>query len=281
MESRVKQVMSSTLTPAQRTSSVDISSSISEVQFSKITCMQVHSTLAQDNFFFCQVWYKVLKSYCHCCPGRFIHAILQPILSKLKEGTSHNDGVDNSDTRFVLVDQSYKSSLFFFFLLSTHLGIIFHFSIDNREPDFAGGRPAMASKTCGSPQAKRCKQEEQELQFLLVKSKDGQRCPFVDLGEKTQKWWTNRCPFFHNVLFTNIRSLHQEQKFPPVQVIEGWEEDDVHRGEGQRISRQTREEHFCRGKCVFGFLNLQCEVRSHFSSVLLFSVTVYLNCVHP
>lgn len=52
MESRVKQVMSSTLTPAQRTSSVDISSSISEVQFSKITCMQVRSTLAQDNFFF-------------------------------------------------------------------------------------------------------------------------------------------------------------------------------------------------------------------------------------
>lgn len=81
-------------------------------------------------------------------------------------------------------------------MLSTHLGIIFHFSIDNREPDFAGGRPAMASETCGSPQAKRCKREEQELQFLLVKSKDGQRCPFVDLGKKTQKWWTHRCPFF-------------------------------------------------------------------------------------
>lgn len=42
----------------------------------------------------------------------------------------------------------------------------------------------MASETCGSPQAKRRKQEEQDLQFLLVKSKDGQHCLFVDLGKK-------------------------------------------------------------------------------------------------
>lgn len=44
--------------------------------------------------------------------------------------------------------------------------------------------PAVASETCGSPQAKMRKQEEQDLQFLLVKSKDDQYCLFVDLGKK-------------------------------------------------------------------------------------------------
>lgn len=84
------------------------------------------------------------------------------------------------------------------------------------------------------------------------------------LVRKTQKLFTNMCPFSQYVIYKN-RSLYQEQKFPPLQVIEGWEKDCVHRGRGQHISCQAREEHFWRGKCVFGFLNLQCEVRLHFN----------------
>lgn len=197
-----------------KTSDVLNLDSSTEDKFSRHLIFNLKSAVFKDNLhagtfhvgsrqlFFCQVWYKVLKSYCHCCLGRFIHAILQPVLSKLKAGTSHNDGVDNSDTRFVLVDQSYNSLLFWVFLLSTHLGIFFfHFSIDNREPDFSGGKPVMATETCGSPQAKRCKREEQDLQFLLVKSKDGQHCLFVDLGKKTQKWLTNLCLFSQYVIY--------------------------------------------------------------------------------
>uniref|UniRef100_H3DL21 DNA-directed primase/polymerase protein n=1 Tax=Tetraodon nigroviridis TaxID=99883 RepID=H3DL21_TETNG len=80
--------------------------------------------------------------------GRFIHAILQPILNTLKAGRSHPGAADNGDTRN-----------------------------DSRAPDSCGGVPG----TCGSPQAKRRKPEEHDLRFLLVKGKDGQRCLFVDL----------------------------------------------------------------------------------------------------
>ncbi|TNM85901.1 hypothetical protein fugu_008172 [Takifugu bimaculatus] len=86
--------------------------------------------------------------------GRFIHAILQPILSTLKGGRSHNSGVNSSEI--------------------------------SRAPDISGGKPAKTSESCGSPPTKRHKQEERDLGFLLVKNKDGQDCLFVDLGVYTK-----------------------------------------------------------------------------------------------
>lgn len=94
MESHVPPATSWTLTPVQRRSSVGISSSISKMQFSKTTYMWVRSMLSKGNF-----WWHVLKSYSLCCLGRFIHAILQPILSTLKGGRSHNSGVNSSEMR--------------------------------------------------------------------------------------------------------------------------------------------------------------------------------------
>lgn len=107
------------------------------------------------------------------------------------------------------------------------------------------------------------------------RAKTGSAASLLILVRKTHKWFTHLCHFSPYLIYTT-RSLHQEQEFPPVQVVEGWEEDGVHRGGGQRVSRRTREGRFCRGERVFGFLNLQCEVRSHFFQVPLFwSVTCF------
>lgn len=96
MESHLPPATSWTLTPVQRRSSVGISSSISKMPFSKTTYTWVRSVLSKGNF----LWRVVLKSYSLCCLGRFIHAILQPILSTLKGGRSHDSGVNSSEMRF-------------------------------------------------------------------------------------------------------------------------------------------------------------------------------------
>lgn len=83
MGSSAPQSMSSISTPAQRKSSADISSLISKVQFSKTTYMWVCSMLCGGDIS-CSSWHMV--TYLFWCLGRFIHAILQPILSTLKSG---------------------------------------------------------------------------------------------------------------------------------------------------------------------------------------------------
>ncbi|XP_041838937.1 DNA-directed primase/polymerase protein [Melanotaenia boesemani] len=90
--------------------------------------------------------------------GRFIHAILQPILNKAKSG-SHLDKGRNS------LAESNETS-------GTHVD--------------AERKPAIADMKAESPQTKRRKQEERDLSFLLVKNKDGQDSFFVDLGVYTK-----------------------------------------------------------------------------------------------
>lgn len=107
MESHLPSATSWTLTPVQRRSSVGISSSISTMQFSKTTYIWVRSVLSKGNF----LWHVVLKSYSLCGLGRFIHGILQPILSTLKGGRSHNSGVNSSEMRFGLVFRSVLSNI--------------------------------------------------------------------------------------------------------------------------------------------------------------------------
>ncbi|XP_038569242.1 DNA-directed primase/polymerase protein isoform X1 [Micropterus salmoides] len=90
--------------------------------------------------------------------GRFIHAILQPVLSTPKNGSVLNVGMnsvaENSETR------------------RTHA--------------VSEGKPAQAGEMAESSQTKRRKQEERDLRFLKVKNKDGQDCLFVDLGVYTK-----------------------------------------------------------------------------------------------
>ncbi|XP_040891408.1 DNA-directed primase/polymerase protein isoform X2 [Toxotes jaculatrix] len=81
--------------------------------------------------------------------GRFIHAVLQPILSN--SGSFLEAVAENSETW-------------------THVAV----------PE---GR---ATKAGESPQTKRPKQEETDLGFLKVKNKDGQDCLLVDLGVYTK-----------------------------------------------------------------------------------------------
>ncbi|XP_051242264.1 DNA-directed primase/polymerase protein isoform X2 [Dicentrarchus labrax] len=87
--------------------------------------------------------------------GRFIHAILQPVLSK--SGSSPDVGMnsleENGETR-------------------THA--------------VSGGKSAKAGEVPESPQTKKRKLEERDLGFLLVKNKDGQDSLFVDLGVYTK-----------------------------------------------------------------------------------------------
>lgn len=91
------------------------------------------------------------------------------------------------------LDQSNKT----LFLCYQHLGIInFNVWNDSRVSDISGGKPAKTSETCGSPQTKRRKQEEEDLQFLLVKNKDGQDCLFVDLGKRNTAMIPFSVPFF-------------------------------------------------------------------------------------
>ncbi|XP_041641649.1 DNA-directed primase/polymerase protein [Cheilinus undulatus] len=90
--------------------------------------------------------------------GRFIHAILQPVLSTPKRVSFLNAGTDselpNGKTRQERAISQEKSS---------------------KEGELAE-----------SPETKRRKKEETDLGFLQVKNKDGQDCLFVDLGVYTK-----------------------------------------------------------------------------------------------
>ncbi|XP_035855937.1 DNA-directed primase/polymerase protein isoform X1 [Sander lucioperca] len=88
--------------------------------------------------------------------GRFVHAILHPVLSTPNGGLAVgiNSVAENSETR------------------GTHA--------------VSEETPAKADEMAESPQAKRRKQEERDLRFLQVKNKDGQVCLFVDLGVYTK-----------------------------------------------------------------------------------------------
>lgn len=178
MESQLPPATSWTLTPVQKRSSVGISSSILKMQFSKTTYMRVRSMLSKGNF----LWHVVLKSYSLCCLGRFIRAILQPILSTLKSGWSHNSGVNSSE----------------------------------------------------SPPTKRCKQDERDLRFLLVKNKDGQDCLFVDLGKRNTEMIR-----FSLLVFTLCHL--QKQEFTPRTEISGCtSRRRLGRGPRSRWQRTTR-----------------------------------------
>ncbi|XP_029287277.1 DNA-directed primase/polymerase protein isoform X2 [Cottoperca gobio] len=87
--------------------------------------------------------------------GRFIHAILQSVLSTPTSclNVGMNSVAENSETRTQTVSE---------------------------------GTPATPEEMVESPQAKRRKQEEKDLRFLQVKNKDGQHCLFVDLGVYTK-----------------------------------------------------------------------------------------------
>ncbi|XP_068177139.1 DNA-directed primase/polymerase protein isoform X2 [Antennarius striatus] len=89
--------------------------------------------------------------------GRFIHAILQPVLSASKSGSGLNVVVDlnkgNNETR------SESSSV---------------------------EETAKSSEMDEILKTKRRKLEEQDLSFLQVKNKDGKDCLFVDLGVYTK-----------------------------------------------------------------------------------------------
>ncbi|XP_023274216.1 DNA-directed primase/polymerase protein [Seriola lalandi dorsalis] len=90
--------------------------------------------------------------------GRFINAVLKPVLSKTKNGSCLDAGMnsvaENSETR--------------------------------RTPAAPEGKAAATGEVAQTPQTKRRKQEETDLNFLKVKNKDGQDCLFVDLGVYTK-----------------------------------------------------------------------------------------------
>lgn len=266
LESHVPPATSWTLTRAQRRSSVDTSSSISKMQFLKTTYTWVRFKMATfffPFFFLVPFWYEALKQYCLRHLGRFVHAILQPILSTLKGGRPHNGGVDDGDAWFVFVDQSYKPSLF---LRHQHLGVsFFYFWNDSRGCDVPGGSPAEPSETRGSPQAKRRKEEEeQDLRFLLVKNKDGQDSLFVDLGKRNaDTTFPHRavCLFvFFTVLFTKTGVYTKNRNFRLYKSSKAGKrtvftvaEDNTFHGQPGKV---------CWGKRVSGFLSLQRQVRS-------------------
>nr|XP_040042200.1 DNA-directed primase/polymerase protein [Gasterosteus aculeatus aculeatus]XP_040042201.1 DNA-directed primase/polymerase protein [Gasterosteus aculeatus aculeatus] len=85
--------------------------------------------------------------------GRFVHAILQPVRSAPKScpDVGMRSEAENSETRTV-----------------------------------SEGTPAEAGEMEESPQAKRRRQEETDLDFLRVKTKDGRDSLFVDLGVYTK-----------------------------------------------------------------------------------------------
>ncbi|CAJ1052347.1 DNA-directed primase/polymerase protein [Xyrichtys novacula] len=86
--------------------------------------------------------------------GRFIHAILQPVLSPPKSSgllnAGMNSGAENGEIRV-------------------------HDVPEEKSDELAEG-----------PQKKKCKKDEADLSFLRVKNKDGQDCLFVDLGVYTK-----------------------------------------------------------------------------------------------
>ncbi|CAN9510349.1 unnamed protein product [Ophioblennius macclurei] len=88
--------------------------------------------------------------------GRFIHAILKPVLNKDKSGSDLDRGM-NSEAENTAGGGRH--------------------AVPERKPAEAGGMT-------DSPRMKRRKQED--LSFLQVKNKDGQDCLFVDLGVYTK-----------------------------------------------------------------------------------------------
>uniref|UniRef100_UPI003AAA5D69 DNA-directed primase/polymerase protein n=1 Tax=Centroberyx gerrardi TaxID=166262 RepID=UPI003AAA5D69 len=90
--------------------------------------------------------------------GRFIHAILQPVLSSPRRGSHMDADVDSA------AEDSGK----------------------RRTHAIPMERPAEEGGTADNLQAKRRRQEERDLSFLLVKNKEGQESLFVDLGVYTK-----------------------------------------------------------------------------------------------
>ncbi|XP_059196932.1 DNA-directed primase/polymerase protein [Centropristis striata] len=88
--------------------------------------------------------------------GRFIHAILQPVLSTAKSGLNvgMTSAAENNETCPKRGDSE--------------------------------GMPTQADEMSESPRAKKRKQERKDLRFLQVKNKDGQDGLFVDLGVYTK-----------------------------------------------------------------------------------------------
>ncbi|XP_022064200.2 DNA-directed primase/polymerase protein [Acanthochromis polyacanthus] len=90
--------------------------------------------------------------------GRFIHAILQPVLNKARGGSCVNTGIN---------------------LVAEHKDLGGTHAISE-------GKPGEAGRMTGSPQTKRRRQEERDLSFLWVKNKDCKDGLFVDLGVYTK-----------------------------------------------------------------------------------------------
>lgn len=136
--------------------------------------------------------------------GRFIHAVLQPVLETPKSGSYMNVGMnavaENSETRFVFQTCIHINILFNFYATIT-LCIFFQWGTDSRTHAVSERKPAKAGEVAESPQTKRRKQEERDLAFLQVKNKDGQDSLFVDLGKRNNKLLV--CPFY-----PYIRHMH-------------------------------------------------------------------------
>lgn len=165
--------------------------------------------------------------------GSFIHAILQPILGTLKAGRSHNGEVHNSDTWFVFVDQSYTTLMF---LCYQHIcGLFFISEMTAEHLIFLEANQRWHQRHVGVHRPRGASRRSKTCSSSWWRARMASTVCLLILVRKTQKWFTNLCHFSQYVIYKN-RSLHQEQKFPPVQVIEGWEEDRVHCGRGQHIS---------------------------------------------
>ncbi len=142
----------------------------------------------QETIFFPYV--TSLHTFCLFCffLGRFIHAILQPVLNAPKSGScltvGRNSVAENSETWFVF--QNCENKYFHFSAIIT-LCNFSRWCTDSRTHAVSEGKPARATEMAESPQTKRRKREEGDLGFLQVKNKGGQDCLFVDLGKKNLK----------------------------------------------------------------------------------------------
>lgn len=118
--------------------------------------------------------------YSVCFLGRFIHAILHPVLSTAKSclNVGMKSVAENSETRFVFQTCKNKYSNFFAIITLCNLS---QWCTDSSVSE---GTPAKAEETAESPQAKRRKPEERDLSFLQVKNKNDQDSLFVDLGKR-------------------------------------------------------------------------------------------------
>lgn len=189
--------------------------------------------LSKGNFW----WHVVLKSYSLCCLGRFIHAILQPILSTLKGGRSHNSGVNNSEMRFGFQISPLNHC---FFAINTW-GLLFLISdLTAEHLTFLEANHRSHQRVVGVHRPRGTNRTSETCGSSWWRTRTARTVCLLISVRETQKWFALLCWFSQHVIYKN-RSLHQEQKFPAVQVVEGWEEDPIHRGRGQHVSRRTRE----------------------------------------